>query len=111
MAPEEWGRFVQSYVGRPEDFETWAWKKLKIPEEMLYIAPYEPPPRQVNGDFLCTYHGCFNVYKNKQGRENHFNVAHLGFRAQCPDCNTVLMNQSSLPRHKRDNCTMRKKAQ
>ncbi|KAE9383575.1 hypothetical protein BT96DRAFT_993031 [Gymnopus androsaceus JB14] len=107
MTPEEWGKFVQSYDGRPEDFGTWAWKTLKIPEEMLYIAPYEPPPRQANGDFLCNYHGCVKEYTSKQGRENHFNVAHLGFRVRCPDCPAVLKNQNSLSRHRQNNCTMR----
>ncbi|KAE9400341.1 hypothetical protein BT96DRAFT_993037 [Gymnopus androsaceus JB14] len=110
MTPEEWGSFVQSYAGRPEDFGAWAWRTLKIPEEMLYIAPYEAPPPEANGDFFCNYHGCFNVYKTKQARENHFNVVHLGFRVPCPDCNAVLMNRNSLPRHRRDHCLKRKPA-
>ncbi|KAE9400330.1 hypothetical protein BT96DRAFT_648273 [Gymnopus androsaceus JB14] len=111
LTPEEWQNFVDFYPGRPEDFEAWLWKALNIPVEMLYIAPYQPPSRQLNGDFLCTYHGCLNVYKNKQARENHFNVAHLGFRVHCLACDAVLMNPNSLPRHRRDHCPMRKTAQ
>ncbi|KAE9391345.1 hypothetical protein BT96DRAFT_945466 [Gymnopus androsaceus JB14] len=107
MTPEEWVEFVQSYAG-PEEFEAWACKTLNIPKEMLYIAPYEPPPREANGKFLCKYFGCLGEYTSKQGRENHFNSAHLGFRAHCLDCNAVLMNEGSLPRHKRESCTKRK---
>ncbi|KAE9400339.1 hypothetical protein BT96DRAFT_975367 [Gymnopus androsaceus JB14] len=92
--PEEWITFVQSYVGRPEDFEAWAWKALNIPEEMLYIAPYEPPPPQADIYFLCTYHGCSKVYKNKQAREKHLRFR-AGALSNANNCSVICLETSS----------------
>ncbi|KAE9400331.1 hypothetical protein BT96DRAFT_993029 [Gymnopus androsaceus JB14] len=91
MSIEQWESIVKNYSGLPENFETWVWDALKIPEHIALSLPsYEPPTPDTNGDFFCNYYGCLKIYKNKQGWENHFNGEHLGFRVHCPACDAVL---------------------
>ncbi|KAJ3765821.1 hypothetical protein FB446DRAFT_759594 [Lentinula raphanica] len=104
------------FTGEEAQFETWFWQffyNRPSPEDWLRLnLPFSPVTNvDKKGSFPCYFLNCEHVqkpFRSKSSRNNHFNSAHLGKRALCPNgCGKIFTYQSAATRHSKDSCNLR----